>query len=301
MANLWDAEVNVTVEDATRMIEEQFSELTPVSIEEMGEGFDNKVFLVNDKYVFRFPRREKAVSLLEMELALLPELVEVLPISIPNPLFRGEATDTSLWPFAGYTFLRGRTTHLLNESQRKASAPLLSRFLKELHQFPVERARRLGVPEDELGRLSMAKRIPTLEENVERLIAQGLWSDRTPYINLIRSVQNLGDVIGDTLVHGDLHIRNLLVNDEGIVSGIIDWGDAHIGNRAIDLSVVYSLLTPPGRKEFFNDYGAVDETTHLLARFKAIYTSTYLLLHAFDQKNEVEMKAATETIHVAFM
>ncbi|WP_342745873.1 phosphotransferase [Bacillus oleivorans] len=37
---------------------------------------------------------------------------------------------------------------------------------------------------------------------------------------------------------GDLHIKNILVNDEAIVCGVIDWGDMNIGHPACDISIL---------------------------------------------------------------
>ena len=36
-------------------------------------------------------------------------------------------------------------------------------------------------------------------------------------------------------VHGDLYSRHLLVDDAGRPCGVIDWGDCHVGDPAVDL------------------------------------------------------------------
>jgi len=73
------------------------------------------------------------------------------------------------------------------------------------------------------------------------------------------------------LLHGDLHFKNMLVNKNGLISGIIDWGDINIGHPATDLNIAYSFLPPQARQSFFAEYGDVDEETKLLARLVAIY------------------------------
>src|SRR5690606_41432769 len=60
-----------------------------------------------------------------------------------------------------------------------------------------------------------------------------------PYTTLFRSymsrLQKDRVEAVNVLLHGDLHFRNMLVNENGIVSGIIDWGDLSIGHPACDL------------------------------------------------------------------
>ena len=86
MAHLWDAELAVTTCQAKKLIESQFPELIPADIKILDYGFDNTVMKVNRDWVFRFPRREIAVRLLETEGELLPLLEESGPnLHIPFP------------------------------------------------------------------------------------------------------------------------------------------------------------------------------------------------------------------------
>lgn len=87
MPNAWDAEQIVSVPLANTLIETQFPELAPAAISLLGYGFDNTVYQVNGRFVFRFPRRELAVGLLKTENQLLPSLASQLPLSIAEPLF----------------------------------------------------------------------------------------------------------------------------------------------------------------------------------------------------------------------
>lgn len=55
---------------------------------------------------------------------------------------------------------------------------------------------------------------------------------------------------------------------------MIDWGDAHAGDPAIDLSVAWTLPPPQARREFRAAYGPIDDETWALARFKALRLAT---------------------------
>lgn len=82
MANSWDPEYVVSKEKAKELIEVQFPELAPAKIADLGKGYDKTVYLVNARFVFRFPRRKIAVDLLNTEGRLLPVLAGTLPLSL---------------------------------------------------------------------------------------------------------------------------------------------------------------------------------------------------------------------------
>jgi aminoglycoside phosphotransferase (APT) family kinase protein len=84
----------------------------------------------------------------------------------------------------------------------------------------------------------------------------------------------------DTLVHGDLYSRHLLVDADLDLCGVIDWGDCHIGDRAVDLLPVYTMLPPDARERFFERYGRVDESTDRIARARALYHTLVVFNYA---------------------
>jgi len=93
MANPWEAEVPLTAELAKRLIDEQFPELSPASLERFGAGWDNTVWFVNGTYVFRFPRRQLGADCLEVEVVVLPQIADRLPLPISNPTV-GDGVDS---------------------------------------------------------------------------------------------------------------------------------------------------------------------------------------------------------------
>ena len=105
----WKATHAVSVDLARELIAAQFPSLASTEIEALGFGWDNNVFAVGAEWVFRFPRRQIAVPLLEVECNLLPVIAEQLPLPVPVPIYRGEASSAYPWPFAGYQMLRGCT------------------------------------------------------------------------------------------------------------------------------------------------------------------------------------------------
>ncbi len=82
------------------------------------------------------------------------------------------------------------------------------------------------------------------------------------------------------LVHGDLHSRHLLVDDGGRLVGLIDWGDACLADPSVDLSIVWSFLPAEGRRVFADEYGPIDEETHLRARMLALHLTASIAYYA---------------------
>jgi aminoglycoside phosphotransferase (APT) family kinase protein len=97
---------------------------------------------------------------------------------------------------------------------------------------------------------------------------------------ILRFAQNLQPIgarlESRSLVHGDLYASHILVDESFHATGIIDWGDVHFGEPALDLTVAYAVIPPSLREPFFDAYGSADEAARRLARYRAIYSSVLL-------------------------
>ncbi|WP_400246215.1 phosphotransferase [Niallia sp. JL1B1071] len=298
MPNIWDPEYTISKELASQLIEEQFS-IDVQSITELGKGFDNTIFLVNNSYTFRFPRREIAVKLLKSEWELLLVIVDKLPLSIPKPLYLGKVSNDFPRTFIGYEYLAGNTPQGLTYQERIKMAKPLALFLKKLHSFSIEEFQ--TIPYDEFDRLHIEKRKSRLIDSIQQL-------RKNEHLSLFQLAEDYAMKVTHkpvptvhVLTHGDLHIRNMLVNEEKELTGIIDWGDTHIGHPAVDLSIVYSILPQEGRKQFFSIYGEVDEVTGSLAQFKAIFTIVSLLGYSIDKKDKALYEDGKASLSLALL
>ena len=277
----WTAEFSIDASLAKALVEEQFPSLRPASLELIGEGWDNLVFRVNGDFLFRFPRRKLGVELIQNEAVLLPKIQPRLLLPIPQVLFQGKPTDAYPWPFLGYQYLTGVTackTHL-NTEERHQLAPILGRFLKSLHQISEAEATSLGAIPDALGRLDLAKRIPATLDYLNQVKTLGLVENLDPYLSIVEQTRSLeGKLLASrpkSLLHGDLYIRHLMIDSNRTLCGIIDWGDVHVGDPALDLQVVFTVLPKEAHPAFFEAYGPVSDETWTLARFRGLF-STYV-------------------------
>jgi aminoglycoside phosphotransferase (APT) family kinase protein len=248
-------------------------------VELLGEGWDNRVWLVDERWTFRFPRRAIVVPGLERELDVLPLLAPLLPLAVPVPVFRGRPAEEYPWPFAGSPFLPGRelADAAPPDAVRGALARPLGGFLRALH------AVRLGdhdLPADPLGRADMAIRVPWAEERLTEVERLGLWRRPPSVRRLLDAARTLPPPAEPaTIAHGDLHFRHVLVGEHGEPTGVIDWIDVCRGDPSIDLCLLWSVLPPDPRAEALDAYGPVAEEQVLRARVLAVFLCATLAIY----------------------
>lgn len=269
-APVYEAERVVDGDSALDLIHSRFPDLASTRLTSLGAGWDNTAYLTDDGLVFRFPRRAIAVRLLETETRVLPRIASALPLPVPVPIHAGTDDGTPPWPFAGYRMLPGRSACglMLDDNARTRAAAPLGAFLRALHA--IDPAATLA-PLDEHSRTDFRRRRAGFISRLEELRDQGFIDDITPLARLLPDrTMPAGEL---ALVHGDLYARHVLSDDEGAPTGIIDWGDAHVGARGLDLSIAWSFLPPSARSTFFDAYGEIDEPTRRLARARAVFSA----------------------------
>src|SRR5947208_12702681 len=204
----WRAELVVDEELARRLVG-QFPELDVESLRPFAQGWDYTIWLVNEEWAFRSPRREIAVPGVRREIAVLPELAPLLPIPVPAPVFVGEPADGFPWPFFASALMPGRELGdaALDDRERVEIGRSLARFLRRLHDADVA----YELPADGNRRADMSTRVPKTREQLEELEAAGLWQRPASVDRLLEAAEGLPPSDAIAVVHGDLHFRQVLV------------------------------------------------------------------------------------------
>jgi len=259
--------------DAAMLIGQQFPALAPVRLTTLGAGWDNAAFLINDTLVFRFPLRQALASLLLREAEILPRLTPHLPLPVPNPEYIGVPTTAYPFAFAGYRFLPGRTADQQPPSMpgRTDLAHALAKFLAALHRIPLDTETRRWAPGDEITRADMVGRAPGVGARLTANAAALAPEQVAALIALVDDLATTPPARETCWVHGDLYARHLLLDDGNRLTGVIDWGDAHLGDPALDLSIAYSFLPTQARRIFIAAFGDTDPAIWRRARFRAIH------------------------------
>jgi aminoglycoside phosphotransferase (APT) family kinase protein len=184
---------------------------------ENDDGWDFKILVLEDEWVVRIPRSELSREELEKEIELLPSLGPVLPIEIPR--FVQVSRDPL---FVVYRLIRG-------EPLRDEDPEGVRAFLDALHtldagELPVPRPDWIGIYRTHVADWRRVV-LPLLDVD-----------EQTRGEALLQETETLAG-FAPALVHCDLGPSHLLCRD-GRLAGVIDWGDAKIGDPAIDYAWV---------------------------------------------------------------
>jgi aminoglycoside phosphotransferase (APT) family kinase protein len=175
MKKKWQADMLISEAQVRKCLQEQFPALLLREINCIGEGWDNRVFLVNRSFIFRFPRRQIAIELIERENRVLKHLAFYFSLQIPNPLFEGVPSEGYPYPFQGYRCIKGASVGeiSLTPQQRLGSLKPLALFLKQLHSVNEKQALAMGAKPQLFDKTEVGKTIVTFQDRVEQLISLG--------------------------------------------------------------------------------------------------------------------------------
>lgn len=285
MIQQWEPEWTIEMPLALKLIQDQFPDLHATDIQLLGTGWNNSAFVINERYIFRFPRRSVSLPMLEIEWQVLPKLAPLLPLPIPIPRWKGFPTDTFPWPFIGYQMLPHLTACSVNlsEVERAALARPLAHFLSALHQTSPTLLPENHPFADNLSRIDAEKLVPKILHNFAELEKVDLLPNRKELETLLE--KPFRRPLASTVVHGDFYVRHILIDEKHRLAGVIDWGDLHLGDPAIDLAVAHSFLPPRSHDTFRKAYGNISEQTWSLALLRSIYSNSLFMLYGYHSQD----------------
>ncbi len=184
-----------------------------MTLDLIDDGYDYQVLVLDDSWVFRFPRRQEVAQVLEQEVELLPKLSGALPVEVPR--FTQVSQDP---PYVVYRLIEG--TPLLDEDPDGVRA-----FLSALHSLDpssLPLTRPVWIDEFSERCERFAHDVLSLLDVDEREKARALFTE----------AQTLSG-FEPAPIHGDVLPEHLLCRDGRLVA-VIDWSDACIGDPALD-------------------------------------------------------------------
>jgi aminoglycoside phosphotransferase (APT) family kinase protein len=252
-----------------RLLKEQHPDLADLPIRLVDAGWDNAMFRLGEQWSVRLPRRKAAATLIEHEQTWLPLLADRLPISVPTPYRLGNPAQGYPWRWSILPWLAGVAADQ-EEPDAHQAKPFAS-FLRALHE-PAP----FNAPSNSVRGVPLNQRAAFVEERMQRL------EKKTNLISQkIKNAWNMAlsapmDVQAKWL-HGDLHPRNILV-ENGAIVGIIDWGDITSGDSATDLAAIWMLFADrKARQQVIAEYEDVSDTTLQRAKGWAIFFGVVLI------------------------
>jgi aminoglycoside phosphotransferase (APT) family kinase protein len=275
MLTPWATEIDITRDLVTGSLEADFPGLHIHNLASLGEGWNSCAYLVNDEWVFRFPKRRDVEKDLHKEMKLLPQLDGILPIQVPR--FTHTSLSRANFPFiySGYRKMSGRFSSDMEgvPLHHDRIAQSLAVILSRLHCVSLPEARSWGC-EEKTSSVEDGARIQVMEEFTNLPD----WPEKSRFglrmVNYLRSIDNisLGSPDRITLTHGDPLPDHILIGEDlASVCAMIDWGAAHLGDPAIDFAGLYYWRGAPFVDQVFRHYtGVLDSEILNRARFIAL-------------------------------
>lgn len=297
MTHLWNPSILIDTALAQELIQEQLH-VNVDTISVYGEGWDNLAFLVNNTFVFRFPRRDIAIACMENEIAFLPHLAQHVSFPFSCPRYIGKPSPKYAYPFAGYPLIQGNMlVHFEpHEVNNPEIAHTLAQWLRELHLVNVQNAHLNLFRGEQDWRLNISHSIARCNESLVQYTAYfeaaGFnLKELQQQINHLRHFQ-FDQVKTKRYLHGDLYYKHIIADNNLSLTGLIDWGDTHIGSPGIDLSAAIMLFEGTPLTHFWETYHMVDEELLTIAAFRAFCHEMAFLPYAYEQKDENGIKWA---------
>ena len=236
----------------SRVLCEAFPNLCIKKLDPLGSGYNCDAFLVNDQYVFKFPKSEKANESLKNEVLALDYLNNKLPLPIPQIEFSSENNEIFPYNIIGYKQIRGRILtakmyQSFTENEKDSLAKNIAEFLRTLHAVDIPEELK-DLEDDFIEGLRIDY------EDIHSLVYDTLSVQAKKFTDdYYQNALNNDDykAVRTALIHNDLSCNHIVIDDNNNAAGIIDFGDIAITD--VDLEFVY--LFEDSEEEIGSDLG----------------------------------------------
>ncbi|MFE6749024.1 aminoglycoside phosphotransferase family protein [Kitasatospora purpeofusca] len=219
-------------------------------------GTVNAMYRLGEAMVVRLPLVDWGASDVAMEQEWLPRLAPLLPVAVPEVLGAGGPAEGYPWPWSVYRWQDGANPRAgaLREPVRLAED--LAGFVAAVRSLtlpdapPAHRGGPIGLLDEET-RTAIEELRALPEEGVDCAAVTAVWEDA-----LAAPAWD-----GRTVwLHSDLMPGNLLVDEDGRLTAVIDFGCAGAGDPSCDLFPAWNLL-PAEARAVYRAALDVDEAT----------------------------------------
>ncbi|MER7500537.1 aminoglycoside phosphotransferase family protein [Nonomuraea pusilla] len=255
----------------SKLIEHQFPRWAHLPVVAASpQGWDNRTFRLGDELTVRLPSAAGYAHQIAKESRWLPYLRQHLPVRVPRPLALGRPALGYPFAWSVSAWLDGQVLSRADHPDQAALAQELASFLVALRAVPIDDAPRPGpetayrggpfahyAAEARAALRSLGVRSPVADEVVDEAVASH-WEGAPVWF------------------HGDVAVDNLLVDDRGRLSGVLDFGCSGVGDPACDLVIAFTYFDDEARP-VFRRAAEVDDDTWRRARGWAIWKAAITL------------------------
>jgi len=252
-----------------RLLEEQAPGLVGLRAVKVRDGWDNAVWRLGESLAIRITRRAVAVHLHQHEQRWLPVLAPGLPLPVPAPVVVGVPSARYPWPWSVVPWFEGDVAAVAPPFRREVRT--LGAFLAALH---------VPAPEEVAPNPARGVPLASCQAAVAMWAGQPMTSGDEPLIREAVGIFGAGLLAATATervwIHGDLHPRNVLVN-QGRLCAVLDWGDVTSGDAAADLAALWWLFDLNVHGEFWSSYRQVSPAMwHRARAWAALFGLSFL-------------------------
>lgn len=254
----WSADRELTTEHVRRAIISQFDDIRANRIIQMGSGWDNDVYVVDEEWIFRFPRTNEVAREIEREISassLAAEALSGLGVRVPEITRIGHPSESFPYRFVGYERLPG--TPAEDIPARDPDAEWLGKgigaVLSRLHAISVQRAKRGGLAVDDDGVEEWYAEALRIADDLAAREGEPVRS----CIDWLRDDPPMPSQCGGPVrfIHNDICPDHVLLEPgQRRITALLDFGDAALGDPALDFVMLPAWLGPAGTRAALASY-----------------------------------------------
>lgn len=246
--------------------------------EENHEGVLNKNYLITTetgKYFVKSIREKRRPSLpyiAEVEKFFYEKGIPAIRMLVSNNGNKVEEYDSETYTV--YPFIESVRTHVYSDTDFERMGEMLGRIhLAGSKEIPILLSQK---PFDDkptdliLGKLQEHReRVKVPQNETEKLFQEYIQLK----LDMLDSALHIEPLPMETLTHGDYHARNLLLNSDRKIIGVLDWEQSSMNARAYELarSLLYVCFEGEGESHEYQNDKAIESAKAFIKGYSSIY------------------------------
>ncbi|MGN6684613.1 MAG: aminoglycoside phosphotransferase family protein [Devosia sp.] len=284
---------DVDVPLVERLVATQFPQWAGLPIRPVErDGWDNWTFHLGNDMKVRLPSAMGYAEQAEKEAYWLPRLAPHLPLPVPVPIGIGRPAEGYPCPWSIYRWLEGEPVTRENVDDAVQFGWDLAKFLIALQRIDATG----GPPPGQHNYFRGADVMAAYGDEARRSIDSIAETIDAPAAHAVLDAAAAAPFTGPPVwLHGDIAAGNLL-QCEGQLAAVIDFGGCAVGDPACDLVIAWVFLDGAGRDSFRLSMPA-DDAMWARARAWALWKAALMLANGMvDNPSENAPRAVIDAV-----
>ena len=262
-----DGRAGITAALVRRLVAAQFPAWAGMPVLPVAtDGWDNRTYRLGETLTVRLPSHARYVAGVAKEDRWLPVLAPQLPLAVPEPVALGRPGPGYPHPWSVRRWIPGHPVTASGVGEPPAFARSVAAFLRALWSLDARGGPVAGADSCHRGAhpahydAEVVRALDQLGGAVDRAAALDVWRAA-----LASSWSGPG-----VWFHGDVAPGNLLLDERGRLTAVLDFGTCGVGDPACDLVLAWTFLDGAARAAFRAEVG-LDAASWARARGWALW------------------------------